>query len=470
MSFRNDGNLTAKGQWEKISHWPFALKIPFPHSISSLLMLIAFAWLSSINAQFLPIIPQPKKVIQFPNATLFNWNDQLEIQLIGTDSVLLDLETSILSRIYEALPKYSEDALIPAKPYYVFAKTASGEIISNRERWENASKKEATNRISLTYRLTINPELLPIKRNYLEHKRKGPLSWLKPHSPSATKIKLVLHAPTVERMAKTDASAKFEGTWKIEDEITNFIPQVFIHRESYVLKIGSGKQPMIQIHALDFAGLCWGLGSLRQLSEHNKTGSIVPMQIEDYPEFPYRGMHLDVSRHFFSVDEIKRYIDHLSFYKINTFHWHLCDDQGWRIEIKKYPKLTEIGAWRMNRDAQNWRLATPQEPGEIPNYGGYYTQENIRDVVKYAKERGVSIVPEIEMPGHSSAALAAYPNLSCSKLPQFVVPGGNYPKTNSSVFCAGNEATFAFLEDVLDLYPYSGPRMLHQLPKRVLPD
>jgi len=130
--------------------------------------------------------------------------------------------------------------------------------------------------------------------------------------------------------------------------------------------------------------------------------SVPCIRIEDKPRFPWRGMHLDVGRHFFSKDSVKRYIDLLAAYKVNTFHWYLTEDQGWRIEIKKYPRLTSVGAWRKETMDNN-----------IP-HGGFYTQDEIREVVEYAKERFVTVVPEIEMPGHSQAALASYPELSCS--------------------------------------------------------
>lgn len=220
--------------------------------------------------------------------------------------------------------------------------------------------------------------------------------------------------------------------------------------EGYRLDIAQGKPAGIVLQAQHLQGVIWGLRTLQQLAEYNQRGSLVQTHIEDYPTFPYRGMHLDVSRHFFGATDIKRYIDWLSFYKFNVFHWHLCDDQGWRLEIKRYPKLTDVGAWRVDRNEEPWRTARPQSEGEIPTYGGFYTQEEVREIVAYAKMRGVAIIPEIEMPGHSSAALAAYPDLSCSHLPQTVVPGGFYPKDNSTVYCAGNEATFRFLEGVLD--------------------
>ena len=156
------------------------------------------------------------------------------------------------------------------------------------------------------------------------------------------------------------------------------------------------------------------------------------VSVVDVPRFPWRGMHLDVCRHFFPVEFVKRYIDILAMHKINTFHWHLTDDQGWRIEIKKYPRLTEVGAWRSD--------------GVNPRYGGYYTHEQIREVVAYAAERAITIVPEIEMPGHSSAALAAYPWLGCTGGPYRVqLSWGVF----SDVFCAGKDTTFAFLEEVL---------------------
>ncbi|GAB3821660.1 family 20 glycosylhydrolase [Pontibacter rugosus] len=168
------------------------------------------------------------------------------------------------------------------------------------------------------------------------------------------------------------------------------------------------------------------------------------VSITDKPRYEWRGMHLDVVRHFFPVEFVKQYIDYLAMHKLNTFHWHLTDDQGWRIEIKKYPKLTEVGAWRDSTlIGHYWDL--PQTYDNT-RHGGFYTQEQIKEVVKYAQERYITVVPEIEMPGHAVAALAAYPELSCSGGP-FKVEGkwGIF----KDVFCAGNEQTFAFLEDVL---------------------
>ena len=154
---------------------------------------------------------------------------------------------------------------------------------------------------------------------------------------------------------------------------------------------------------------------------------------------------LDVSRHFFTKEEVKRLLDEMAWHKLNVFHWHLVDDQGWRIEIKKYPRLTEMGAWRK---AIGFGLEAKASTAYGPDgrYGGFYTQEDIREVVAYAQARHINIVPEIEMPGHSSAALMAYPQLSCTGGPFTTdLPGGVF----NGVYCAGNDDSFAFVEDVL---------------------
>lgn len=231
--------------------------------------------------------------------------------------------------------------------------------------------------------------------------------------------------------------------------------------ESYTLEIDRRK---IHIIASDPAGIFYGIQTVRQLFppefEAPEKADIISWEvpciyIEDYPRFSWRGMHLDVSRHFFPVEFVKRYIDLIAMHKMNVFHWHLVDDQGWRIEIKKYPKLTGVGAWRVDREDQPWNARDPQKPGEVATYGGFYTQEEIRDIVAYAQRRSVTIVPEIEMPAHVTSALAAYPELSCTGGPFTVPPGGFWPI--SDIYCAGKEKTFDFLEDVLtevmDLFP-----------------
>jgi hexosaminidase len=192
----------------------------------------------------------------------------------------------------------------------------------------------------------------------------------------------------------------------------------------------------IDIEAASDKGLFWGVQTLRQLLPDGKAArvAIPAVRIEDAPQFAYRGQMFDVGRHFFPVDFVKKQIDLLSYYKINTFRWHLTEDQGWRIEIRKYPRLTEVGAWRTEGDGSR--------------YGGFYTQEQVRDVVEYARLRNIMVIPEIEMPGHSSAALAAYPDLSCSK--QSIDVPSTFGVMKAGVYCVGDEGTFAFLQDVLD--------------------
>jgi hexosaminidase len=166
------------------------------------------------------------------------------------------------------------------------------------------------------------------------------------------------------------------------------------------------------------------------------------VRIQDAPRFSWRGMHLDVGRHFFGKKFVKEYIDLISRYKFNVFHWHLTEDQGWRIEIRKYPKLTSVGSWRR------------ETLGDGQPHGGFYTQDDVREVVAYARERFVTVVPEIEMPGHSTAAIAAYPELSCTGGPFEVQTKW---RIFDDVYCAGNEQTFEFLQDVLtevmELFP-----------------
>lgn len=224
-------------------------------------------------------------------------------------------------------------------------------------------------------------------------------------------------------------------------------------RESYRLEI---TPQAILLEAAEPAGLFYGTQTLRQLlpPPRRKTAAIaarpvaIPcIVIEDQPRYRWRGMMLDVSRHFFPKEFIYEFIDYLAMNKLNTFHWHLVDDQGWRIEIKKYPLLTEIGAWRVDRESDHWNFRQPQQPGEKATYGGFYTQAEIRDIVAYARSRFVTIVPEIEMPAHAGAALAAYPHHSCSGGPFTVPPGGVWPIVN--IYCAGSDSTFTFLQDIL---------------------
>ncbi len=210
-----------------------------------------------------------------------------------------------------------------------------------------------------------------------------------------------------------------------------------------------------------------GIQTMFQLVEEKTSRSyqLPYVAIFDKPRFQYRGMHLDVGRHFFPVSYIKQYIDWLAYHKINTFHWHLTEDQGWRIEIKKYPELTRVGAWRNGTIVGRF----PGQSNTQQTYGGFYTQEEIKEVVRYATQRYIEVIPEIEMPGHSSAAIAAYPRLSC--FPMLPTPVPDSPLSDKSknemkngrikivqetwgvfddVLCAGNDSTFLFLQDVID--------------------
>ncbi len=198
---------------------------------------------------------------------------------------------------------------------------------------------------------------------------------------------------------------------------------------------------VIEITGKSASGAFYGTQTLLQAIRREKDYFMVPrMVVEDYPRFAHRGLLLDCSRHFFSVDVVKKYIDVLAFYKMNVLHWHLTDDQGWRIQLDQYPKLTEVGAWRIEPDGSR--------------YGGFYTKDEIREVVAYATARHITVIPEIEMPGHAQAALAAYPEFSCVGHGVEVVNDWGVFK---EIYCAGNEDTFTFLENVLtevmELFP-----------------
>jgi hexosaminidase len=215
--------------------------------------------------------------------------------------------------------------------------------------------------------------------------------------------------------------------------------------EGYVLNI-TGNRAIVK--ALTPAGVFYGTETIYQLLpvQIGRPGSLsLPaVTIADKPRYEWRGMLLDVGRYYYSVEFIKKFIDYLALHKMNTFHWHLTEDQGWRIEIKKYPKLTELGAWRDQTLVGHLRDKPRVYDGK--KHGGFYTQDQVREIVAYAKARYIEVVPEIEMPGHSGAALAAYPELSCT--------GGPFKVSDTwgvheDVYCAGNEQTFTFLQDVL---------------------
>ncbi len=236
---------------------------------------------------------------------------------------------------------------------------------------------------------------------------------------------------------------------KTSNDIEFILDSELNNKEGYVLDVQPKK---IKIRASTDQGAFYAVQSLKQLlppefenkSLKEKQIAIECVTIHDAPQFKYRGMHLDVGRHFFSVNFIKKYVDALAMLKMNTFHWHLTEDQGWRIEIKKYPKLQEVGAFRNETLVGHYNDEPQQFDGK--HYGGFYTQDEIKDIIAYAQARHVTVIPEIEMPGHSQAAIAAYPELGCSnEKVEVATKWGVF----EDIYCTKDE-TFNFLEDVLD--------------------
>lgn len=204
-------------------------------------------------------------------------------------------------------------------------------------------------------------------------------------------------------------------------------------------------------------GLFYGVQSLIQLIPGEPEPRVAAVEIDDAPRFGWRGLLLDVSRHFFTIGEVKKMIDEMTLYKFNLLHLHLSDDQGWRVEIKSLPELTKTGAWRVPRTGLWWDRECAQ-PGEKATYGGFYTQDEIRDLVNYAKERHVDILPEIDVPGHSLAAIASYPWLSSTQLNYTVNPGCKFYTIEDNSLCAGRETTYEFLDkvftEIAQLFPF----------------
>lgn len=225
-----------------------------------------------------------------------------------------------------------------------------------------------------------------------------------------------------------------------------------LDKEEYHLEISDSN---IAITSNDDLGVMRALTTIQQLRDQNE-GRLPICIIKDKPQFSYRGMHLDVARHFYDVVDVKKYLDYMAYYKFNTFHWHLTEDQGWRIEIKKYPKLQEIAAYRDETLIGHYNDQPQKYDGK--KYGGYYTQEEVIEVVKYATSKGIEVIPEIEMPGHALAALSAYPELGCT--------GGPYKAATKwgvfdDVFCP-TEATFQFLENVInEIIPLFPSKFIH---------
>lgn len=269
---------------------------------------------------------------------------------------------------------------------------------------------------------------------------------------AADYLALLINNPSGLKIPVTEGTKVTRGSafMSLDTSVTNI--------ESYVLSVNPGK---VTMKARTAAGIFYAVQTIRQLlpaeverdSLIKNINMVVPScEISDEPRFTYRGMHLDVGRHMFPVEYIKRYIDMIALHKMNTFHWHLTEDQGWRIEIKKYPKLTEVGAFRKETLTGHAGKRPPVFDGKP--YGGFYTQDEVREIVAYAKSKFITVIPEIEMPGHSLAALTAYPVLSCTGGPFEV---GKTWGVFDDVYCAGKEETFKFLEDVLteisELFP-----------------
>ncbi|CAN5652042.1 glycoside hydrolase family 20 protein [soil metagenome] len=244
-----------------------------------------------------------------------------------------------------------------------------------------------------------------------------------------------------------------------------------IGNEGYKLSVSAKN---VSITANKSAGLFYGMQTLLQLlpaaieskaTVANTVWTIPCVEIMDQPRFGWRGLMFDVSRHFFTKAEVKQFIDDMVKYKYNLLHWHLTDDEGWRIEIKSLPKLTEVGAWRVNREGK-WANTSNPFPNEPKTYGGFYTQDDIKEIIQYAKERFVTVLPEIDVPGHSLAALAAYPELSCNPGPYEVSAGSRFMKwfpgghegVIDNTLCPANEKVYEFLDkvftEVAQLFPF----------------
>lgn len=235
-------------------------------------------------------------------------------------------------------------------------------------------------------------------------------------------------------------------TFTINDTVNTAIGD-----EGYLLQV---KPEGIFISANTEAGLFYGFRTFVQMLppdiQHRPYRRLTMPEctILDYPRFSWRGSHLDCCRHFFTVKQIKKHLDLMAAYKLNKFHWHLADDQGWRIEIEQYPQLNDIGSWHVDRCDQPWGQEEPAKPGEEPTYGGYYSKQDIAEIVKYAADRNIEVIPEIDLTGHCSAILAAYPDLSCDNGHYSVAVGPCWPP--KAVLCAGNDNVLKFITNVLD--------------------
>ena len=245
----------------------------------------------------------------------------------------------------------------------------------------------------------------------------------------------------------------------------NGIQDAAIGEEGYKLKV---TPTSVSIYANTTKGLFYGIQTLMQLlpPDIETKGKVAVakwsmpcVDITDYPRFGWRGLMLDVSRHFFPKQVVEDYIDEMARYKFNMFHWHLADDEGWRIEIKSLPQLTSVGAWRVMRTGPLFGMGSfaPPQPGEKATYGGFYTQDEVREIIKYAQDRYITILPEIDVPAHSLALIASFPNLSCTQVPYPVNAGTRYNPQQDNVLCVANDSTYLILDkiftEIAQLFP-----------------
>tara|TARA_B110000305_G_C19458387_1_gene652484 strand:+ start:506 stop:2827 length:2322 start_codon:yes stop_codon:yes gene_type:complete len=241
---------------------------------------------------------------------------------------------------------------------------------------------------------------------------------------------------------------------------------ISLEKEGYRLKVTPER---IEIKAASGAGFLYAIESLRQILPvefsdsrlySNVRWAVPAVEVNDQPAFGWRGYMLDVSRHFFDKEKVKEVLDFMAESKLNRFHWHLADDNGWRLEIKSYPKLTEVGAWRVDHNntdetISNWWGRPAQKENEKATYGGFYTQEDVKEILAYAKERYIEVIPEIDMPGHAQATIAAYPEIGCVNAAPYVATGG---VGENNTYNPGKKETFIFadkmLNEVMDLFPF----------------
>ena len=281
-------------------------------------------------------------------------------------------------------------------------------------------------------------------------------------------------AKAVQGFVKTLETVTGKPCKSSKDGMIHFGVNPNLGAEEYFLQV---KEDGVNVEASAFGGFFYAIQTLKQMlpaevygGKKAKAAWLLPcVTVLDAPRFDYRGIHLDPCRHFWTVEETKRYIDIAAAYKLNRLHWHLTEDQGWRMEIKKYPKLTEVGAWRSGTC-----IGKDFDSNDGIRYGGFYTQDQMREIVAYAAERNITVIPEMDLPGHMVAALAAYPELGCTGGPYDVWTRWGVSEdvlcvgkeetlgVSEDVLCVGKEETFTFLEDVLtemlDPGPHQGAR------------